>query len=351
MKAFLYDDDPRRGVDADYPINKGSFAVIIDNLNTQLGRLKMLGDHETADWVGFASSLKFNFGFQNKKRFLISVWECDELPAGFLRWKLQSDTVLIGLSAQVADLWAKSDVKIPVVDIGVDMRYFKANSAIPKNEKFTILSVTALNFRSGINHLLTAFAEFSKDKKDKVKLIVKNTDERAVQIPRLCHHLSSLGFDIEYIGERLTIDKIRELYYKSHLLAYNVGYSSAGLPILEAAAMKLPCITTDSSPMNIYPHSEAVSCKPITINDANKILVGEWGLPYTFPAGIIDENRAHINWLDDADFVAKLQKIYDNYQFYLDKAEENHIIVKKRWQWSNSCSQLIEILDKHDEKT
>ena len=45
-----------------------------------------------------------------------------------------------------------------------------------------------------------------------------------------------------------------------------------------------------------------------------------------------------------------LNKIYNNYGFYLKKAEENRKIVEERWTWKESCNQLLKALN-YEEKT
>ena len=351
MKIFLYDDDPRRFSDSTFSINKGSFSVIVDNLNQELDKLGLLGDAKTADWIGFATGIKLDFGFPEKRKFLIHVWESDQLPHGFANWRRQSTTKVLGLSKQVQNLWVKYKFNdTPIVDIGVDIDFFQPQPNIPRNEKFTFLSVTSCNWRSGINHTLIAFEKFAFDKKDKVKLIIKNTDERAYKLPWLCDQFRQEGYDVEYTCKRLNIDEIRDLYSKSHVLLYNPIMTSAGLPIPEVAAMKLPCIVGDFCPTNIYPHSEAIKCALKPIIAVKNDLCNKLGLPYTFPEGWIDEFHAHVYWLDNDDFVIKMDKIYNNYGFYLKKAEENRKIVEERWTWKESCNQLLKALN-YEEKT
>lgn len=343
MKIYIHDDDERLISDSGYLQNMGSFGQIIHGISAELKKRGMLGTPENADWVGFTTSTKLDFGFRNKKRFVIQAWEFEAMPH-FIQQAKYLDLKLISLSPKSQAEYKKLGYETKVVDIGTNPNFFKPLKGIQKSPVFQVLSVTSANFRSGLNHTLLAFEQFAKDKKDKVKLVIKNTDERAVRLPYFCREYRENGYNVDYICERLNIDKIRELYAESHILCYNPIVTDGGIPQIEAAAMELPCITTDFIPSNIYPHSEVVKTSQKSILEVRDYLCNKFMLPYTVPENWLNESVSMVNWLDETDFAVKLQKIYDNYQFYLEKAKENRKIVRKRWSWSNSTDQLLEIL-------
>jgi glycosyltransferase involved in cell wall biosynthesis len=337
-----FDDDSRKN-DADYFYNKGSFAQITDNLNLELKKLRLFASENEADTIGFASGIKVDFGFQDRKRFLIHVFETTVLPDWLRKWRQDTNTQVFGLSQQVADLWEKYNFKTPIVDIGVDTEYWKPDENIKKFDKFTILSTTALNFRSGINYTIDAFCTLWQHDKD-IRLIVKNTDERASRVLKIIEALKSKGMDIEYICERMDSHKVKELMQKSHLLAYNPT-TSAGLPVLEAASLQLPCIVANCSPTSIYPTVAQVECDLVDIKSQKETLLNWWGLPYTFAGLGLDESKAQIYKLDVLDFAKKVLHIKRNYDIYKDRAKDCRQQVLNRWTWTHSCQQLLKNLN------
>ncbi|MEK6884292.1 MAG: glycosyltransferase [Nanoarchaeota archaeon] len=348
MKFFVLDNDERLYSDPTYEFNKGSFGTVSENLNKELKKLNCWANEKEADWIIHPTSLNYEFGFRNKKRAVISSWESTELPYPLVQFGLNNKNnpnfKILSINTQTSNLWNKYGIISPVVDLATDYEFFQPQINIKKNEKFTILSVTCLNFRSGINFLLSAFRYFAENKKDKVRLIIKNTDERAVLIPRFCDDLISMGFNVQYILERCSLQKIRELYSKSHLLCYNVLHGG-GFPTLEAAAMELPCLISDFCQPNLYPHSEAVKCQLKPISEVRSYLCNNWGLAYTFPENWVNEATSSIYWLDEKDFVEKLEKIYQNYTFYENQAKENRQKEIEKWNWTRSAQQLIKALE------
>lgn len=345
MKIFCYDDDPRlksEGLEA-YSKNSGSFAVITNNLNKELKRLKLLGTEEETDVVGFASGLRWDFGFPDKHRFLINVWETNVLPALLvqLRKRLEGDKYKVfGLSEQISQVWRDYGFPTETIDIGCDTDFWAPQTNISKPDKFTIISTVSCNFRSGITHLLQAFdmaSEFDND----MRLIVKNTDSRAEKVPLLIKALKLHGKDVEYICERHDIYKIRELMAKSHLMVYPVINTSAGLPILEASAMELPVMVGDFCPVNLYPVCETVSCESYPISELKQTLVSLAGLPYTFPEGWIDETKAEMHWPNIVEMSKKILKVKKDYDIYKKKAIACRKEVLNRWTWKHSCEQLL----------
>lgn len=356
MKIHFYDDDPRllqEGLEK-YSQNCGSFAQISNGINKELKKLDLYSEADKADIVGFASGLKLDFGFHHKRRFCIGVWETNEIPMYLLNTRANLERTsdgenykqiyqYFGLSKQVANIWEGYGFRTPIVDIGCDTDFWCPQD-IKKNDKFTILSTTSCNFRSGIQHTIQVFINLWNKDKD-IKLIIKNTDERAAKLPYFVKRLRDKGMDIEYICQRQTLVEIRELMAKSHVLVYNPINTSAGLPILEASAMELPVIVGDYCPTNCYPSCETIKCYPLPISDIKEVVVDYWGLPFTFPQGWINESKAMMNWLDGKDFYEKLLKIKYNYDIYINRAKECRQEVTEKWTWANSTQQLLRNLN------
>jgi glycosyltransferase involved in cell wall biosynthesis len=179
-----------------------------------------------------------------------------------------------------------------------------------------------------------------------MRLLIKNTDERATFLPEIVKQLRAQGLDIDYILDRTTNIELRELMAKCHVLAYNPIHTSAGLPILEAAAMELPTIVGDYSPTNIYPSVEKIKCMQVPIAQVKEGLCRGWGLPYTFAGLGVDEKNSLMNWMDVDDYANKLLTIKNNYDnIYINKGKECRQQVLNGWTWAHSCRQLLNNLN------
>lgn len=349
MRIHCYDDDPRlaiEGLEA-YSRNSGSFAVITNNLNKELEKRNLFSSTRDADIVGFASGLKWDFGFESKQRFLINVWETNVLPEYLLQTRKRLELgnyKVFGLSEQISKVWREHGFPTETVDIGCDTDFW-APQPIPQFDKFTILSTVSCNFRSGITHLLHAFFQAHVNGGGNIKLIIKNTDERATKLPDIIKKFVGLGLDIEYICKRMDVYEVRELMARCHLMSYPVINTSAGLPILEAGAMELPIMVNDFCPVNLYPVCETVKCEPAPISEIKEFLVQQAGLPYTFPSGWIDETKALMYWPNVEDFGTKILKVKKEYDIYKKKAKDCRQEIINRWTWKHSCDQLIKNLN------
>jgi len=349
MKIFCYDDDPRLKSEGEsYYQNMGSFGQILWNLNKELKKTNILGDENDTDAVVFSSGLKWEFGFEDKIRLLINVWECNILPHVLInfRKRLENERYIVcGLSKQIADVWSNYGFPTKTIDIGCDTEFWCPQQQIKKFDDFTILSNICLNFRSGIQHVLQAYMSLWADDKS-VRLIIKNTDDRAKKIPIFVEKMKKKGMNVEYICKRMDLTEMRELITKCHVLTYCPNNTSAGLCIPEASAMEIPVITCDYCPTNLYPSCEKVMVSRMELGQFKEIVSNYWGLPVNFPDGWIDERLAYINWLDGADFYEKLSKIKNNYDFYAQKAKVCRQEVIDNWSWKHSLNQLLDALEK-----
>lgn len=352
----FYEDDKRKN-DPDFALNHGSFSCIHFNLNRELKNLGFYGEEGEAEWHGFSTGLGLDFGNKLWNRFVIHVWETNFLPQQFINFRHWAEShhskpyKFFGLSKQISDLWESYGFHTPVIDIGVNENFYNPEptdrpkdfkyAELFKAKKFIVSSVTALNFRSGFNALVEAI-----EKLDPVhyRFIVKNTDTRDLLVRRKIDELKNKGYDIHYICERLNLLEIREFYLRSNLLCYNVIQTSAGLPLTEAAACGCPTIVNDFCPTNIYPSTLKNKVYPSTIEKEKGVLCQDYGLPYTFPDGWIDESKALIYKVDISDFASNIENIRINYDFYKHDCYCRSFDVRKNWSWKHSANKLIKEL-------
>lgn len=346
MKIILQEDDPRyysEGEEA-FLQNCGSFSYIIHNLNKSLRKLGHGAKNESeADIVGFASGLKLDFGFSNKNRFLIHVWETNVLPEFFLNFRRSTPNyTFFGLSDQITNVWNSYGFPTETLDLGVDTEFWKEDKSVEKFPEFTITSVTSCNFRSGIISLIDAFKIFCDNKKIKAKLIIKNTDDRDEGIKKIIKDcIDYFGLNIEYVRERQSSSQIRELYRKSHVLVYTPNNTSGGIPILECGACQTPVIVSDYCPTNLYPNAGKVKCMQLSLREFRQFY-SKCNLPYTFPEGWVNEDEAKMYIPDCFDLANHLIDVHNYYQNYEEKSISIAQDLKENWNWDNTAKKLIE---------
>ncbi len=354
MKIFAFENDPRHLTDPTFKDNHGSFSTIHFGLNDELKKLNLFAPLEDADWIVFATGIDVNFlpHITNKKKLLINVWETNELPDYLLQARkvLESPNFIwAGLSPQVSFAYRqKGFLQTPVVNIGVDSDFWQREKRFDYNErfdKFKLLTTLSCNWRSGINHIISAFIKLNDKFPKKYSLTIKDTEDRNEKLPVICKDLRAAGLDVTYECRRANNRELKELMTSHHLsLPLNIC-TSAGLNFLECAALKLPHLSPDYCPCNIYPYSEKVNTKRVAISKVKDELVHIWGLPYTFPPGWLNEDKAEINQIDEVNLFDKIELVRNNYRYFQGLAEDNRERVVKNWSWKNSCEQLIKIIE------
>lgn len=336
----LYDDDPRKTTDKTYPFNKGSFAQIIDGINsTLLGWNRFAFPHD-ADIVGAASSLSPLRGFTNKQRFWIHAWETDRLPTFLVQWAQQGaqGQRIFALSNAVAETWRKYGIETPVVDIGVDANFWHPIETERKTGEYLVTMLTCANFRSNVGVFLDAAKIVSKDYKN-VRFIIKNTHEGATKLPKIIENLRSSGVNIEYILGRWDAFQIRELLAKSDLVVYIPSNTGAGIPILEAGAMGKPVMTLDYAPCNGYPAAFKVPCKTVKL-DSLIPDIEALGLPFEFPRVPGLEPEECSMFKVEPEQLANLIGLSVRFDRCVDTQKIRNEICAN-WSWQRATKQLL----------
>lgn len=355
MKIFAYESDPRQ-FDSDFRLNHGSFSTIHFGLNDELKKLNLYAPLEEADWIVFATGIDVNFlpHITNKNKLLINVWETNELPDYLLQARkvLEGPNyVWAGLSPQVSYAYRKYGfLQTPVINIGVDTDFWQRERKFDYNEKFDkfkLLTTLSCNWRSGINHVINTLIKLNEKFPNVYSLTIKDTEDRNEKLPVICRDLRAAGIDVTYECRRANNIELKNLMLSHHLCLPLNTCTSAGLNFLECAALKLPHLSPDYCPCNIYPYSEKVKTSRASISKVKDELTRTWGLPYTFPQNWIDESKAELNWIDEQNLFDKIELVRNNYRYFQGLAEDNRERVKKDWTWKNSCEQLIKIIENY----
>lgn len=202
----------------------------------------------------------------HKNLLVYCVWEGSNVPNFWINYfndksimgilcpsKHTENAVKTSLKAFSKEVQAEVSSKLILCPHGVDHNLFKTPKIKVENNKFTFLCnkgwVRGMNDRGGLQYALKAFnEEFSNN--EPVQLLVKLNTAYIEQGWDLNNELSKLnlrpeGAVISITGENMPFEKLPDFYNMGDvLLAPNMS-ESFGLPLAEAMACGLPCITTN----------------------------------------------------------------------------------------------------------
>lgn len=217
-----------------------------------------------------------------------------------------------------------------------------------KFKTFTYLTVNTSNERSGFEHLIPAFIEFSKDKD--VRLIIKDGPYNS-NFANYVHNLNHPK--IKYSCELLSESDLRRLYCKSHVFVYANNTTSFGMNIMDAAMCGTPVIATLGSAIKEFlpewtQPSKIVSVKhkfdssifrkfdEYRINYASDILQAH-------PQGVEGEI------VDQESITKALEHSYSNYKSLQEINESHRKFILNNFTWRHTAEKMISILQKHYE--
>lgn len=228
--------------------------------------------------------------------------------------------------------------KVHVVPEGVDAdRYYPVGR--PRcNRPLRYLFVGKYEDRKSCTELIDAWAEVM-GANTSVELIIKTN--YFVDAPdkwqALQNHVNSKGLNnlIAIWGE-YDSKQLFDLYATSDVFVFPTKGEAWGLPVIEAAAMGLPIITTNYSAQQDYLADITSSCifvdytlGPITCPDYQQHYEptrGSWG-----------------NWAipDPTSLKVALLAAESNYQTLAENATKNSKIIRKNWNWTQSVDQAL----------
>lgn len=345
MKIHVFDTDPRRFTEPEkYEHNFGSFAAVARGINSGLKTINCYAEPDDADFVGVCDGLMMNFKYKDKKPFIIHVWDViDQIPQEVIQSYLHFKPILLGLSDQVSQNWSNYGIKCETVEPGVDTNFWK--QTLPKNEKFTFLFNNFSNCRSGLDCALAAFEDlfFKLNNEFDCKLIIKNTNGSAKlheSIKSKQHYLP-----IEYINARMTIEEMRDLYSRSHVLLNTLRMSSWGLNSHEACAANCLPVMGNFSPSNRIVSNGIGLTVPVYRIDLNQKVKFLESIGFHNSYGNFTyDNSPEFYGYPPEQYSDTLHFIINNYNHFASFNQQRIEKLKHLWSWERSANMLVNAL-------
>lgn len=344
MKIHVFDTDVRKITEPEiYKTNMGSFGIVADIFNQGLKVIGHYAEPDEADYVGICDGLNFSFKYKNKNPFLIHVWDqINTLPLEILQMQQYYKIKMVGLSSQVSRLWNKYGVHCRTAMPACDTSFYQPLGR-KENESFTFLFESFANVRSGLDLAVESFWRAFGSSKE-VKLIIKNTSKSKILASKIQSYIDR-GANIELITDRISFDKMRDLYLMADCTLHVYRHSSWGLGIHQAASCGSIILTGDFCPSNemkvigesIKPSSE------VLIKEKLPELVGEWGLHNAYGDFHYGEDPRFYDYNLD-EYSEKLKYIVKNKNILGGLALFNHNEISYNFDIRLCASNLVKAL-------
>jgi glycosyltransferase involved in cell wall biosynthesis len=299
-----------------------------------------------------------------KKNILLTMWEFDELPAGYIK-NLPMADMLITPSSYCRDVFQKYyPKKVEVCWEGVEpeMYPYKARKFPERKEKFRILWLGAPNPRKGyhlMQELIRVVEKFPNIEvyikttigksswKYSVKYFFKNWKKICFENGNLIspkriwlkmptpllhnsYHAYGNNKNVIFDTRKLPYEEMKQLYYSAHLFCFPSLGEGWGLSLSEAMATGCPCVGVDYTGCGDF------------FDDS----VG-----YTLKHGITkdvlqnyDNLIVEIRIPDTKDFIDKVIYVIKNYGEALKKAKKASDRIHSKFTWENAGKRLADLI-------
>lgn len=231
--------------------------------------------------------------------------------------------------------------KVFVVPEGVDDAVYHPYARSHLNRPFRFLLVGKYEHRKSINETIEAFAQVFGNTPG-VELFIKsdyfNNSEAKSQ--ELLKKLDNLGLQnvVIYWGNMLQ-NQLAELYRDSDVFVFPSKGEGWGLPLIEAAAVGLPLITTVYSGQTEFLNEILNSVLPV---DYVTIPVDCTEYQSYYP----DSNNDWGTWArpDVYSIASQLKLAKTNFENLSVLAQQNSTIIRQKYSWANSATIALNTL-------
>ena len=274
------------------------------------------------------------------------VFESTRVPPTVMNTMLTADQVWVpstwGQSVLIANGLDPS--RCEVVPEGVDTDQYHPYAPRVNTPILTYLTMGKYELRKSIIETVYAWhQEFGND--PDVELVIK-TDHffnKEAKYNELTRWIGELGLtNVRVMWGSVTANDMADLYQQAHVFVLPSKGEGWGLPLIEAAAVGLPIITTWYSAHTEF--LQHIQSSVISVeHDMVPIACQDYQLFYPTPDG---------NWGSWAqprvDSIRQaLKQSRQNYDYLHKRARENSTIIRKNYSWAQSADRALQTLHKH----
>ena len=274
------------------------------------------------------------------------VFESTRVPPTIMPTMLAADQVWVP-SAWGREILIENGVtaeRCHVVSEGVNSARYHPYYPRVESPILTYLISGKYELRKSIIETVFAWQqEFGND--PAVELVVKTTHfmNQEAKYNELSNWITSQNItNIRVIWGSVTGADLVDLYQQSHVFVLPTKGEGWGLPLIEAAAVGLPIITTWYSAHTEF--LQHIQSSVIAVeHDMVPVACQDYQLFYPVPDG---------NWGEWAQprvdsIRAALKKSRDSYNYLQRRARENSHIIRKTFSWAQSADRALQTLQKH----
>ena len=274
------------------------------------------------------------------------VFESTRVPPTVMSTMLTADQVWVpsewGRSVLIEN--GLDPARCEVVPEGVDTDQYHPYAPRVNSPILTYLITGKYELRKSIIETVFAWAqEFGND--PDVELVVK-TDHfynREAKYNELTKWIGDIGLtNVRVMWGSVTADDMADLYQQAHVFVLPSKGEGWGLPLIEAAAVGLPIITTWYSAHTEF--LQHIQSSVIAVeHDIVPVTCQDYQLFYPVPDGNWGEwAQPRVDSIRQA-----LKRSRDSYDYLAKRARENSVIIRKNYSWAQSADHALQTLQKH----
>lgn len=177
-------------------------------------------------------------------------WKKKIALALYQRFDLANASCIHATAKMEADNIRKLGFKNPIAVIpnGIDLSEFPYPYSKPPQKKYTLLFLSRIHIKKGIELLIEAWSKIDKEKRKFWQINIAGNGEDDY-IKSLEQRIKNKGLEneIKYIGPQFGSDKIKS-YQQADLFILPTYSENFGIVIAEALACEVPVITTKGTP-------------------------------------------------------------------------------------------------------
>lgn len=200
---------------------------------------------------------------EGQHRVCFTMWETDQLPAGFVRWLGQYDQVLVPCQHNV-ELFGVFHPNVQAVPLGVDNKFWSGYT--PVDGPFRFLAGGSLWHRKGLDVVVKAFQLLGIPNTElHIKAAPHARDTPDIRDPRIVMH-----------RRWMDAEQQRDWFRQGHVFIAASRGEGFGLMPLQAISMGVPTIVSNTTGQEQFAY---LATGVVSTSKTPAVTVGNWDEP------------------------------------------------------------------------